>query len=61
VADTTVAEFVKDSADVFKGVIEHEKYPFARIAADYGYQPHIVFEYQIGVIGKADIPGLKSR
>ena len=61
VADTTVAEFVKASADVFKGVIEHEKYPFARIAADYGYQPHIVFEYQIGVIGKADIPGLKSR
>ena len=61
VADTTVAEFVKACADVFKGVIEHEKYPFARIAADYGYQPHIVFEYQIGVIGKADIPGLKSR
>jgi amino acid adenylation domain-containing protein len=61
VADTTVSEFVKASADVFKGVIEHEKYPFARIAADYGYQPHIVFEYQIGVIGKADIPGLKSR
>ncbi|MBP5777047.1 MAG: amino acid adenylation domain-containing protein, partial [Prevotella sp.] len=61
VADTTVAEFIKASADVFKGVIEHEKYPFARIAADYGYQPHIVFEYQIGVIGKADIPGLKSR
>ena len=61
VADTTVTEFIKASADVFKGVIEHEKYPFARIAADYGYQPHIVFEYQIGVIGKADIPGLKSR
>ena len=61
VSDTTVSEFVKASADVFKGVIEHEKYPFARIAADYGYQPHIVFEYQIGVIGKADIPGLKSR
>ena len=61
VADTTVSEFVKASADVFKSVIEHEKYPFARIAADYGYQPHIVFEYQIGVVGKADIPGLKSR
>ena len=61
VADTTVSEFVKASAEVFKGVIEHEKYPFARIAADYGYQPNIVFEYQIGVIGKPDIPGLKSR
>ena len=60
VGDTTVAEFVKASADVFSGVIEHEKYPFARIAADYGYQPQIVFEYQIGVIGKADIPGLKA-
>ena len=60
IADITVAEFVQASADVFKGVVEHEKYPFARIAADYGYQPQIVFEYQIGVIGKADIPGLKS-
>ena len=58
--DMTVAEFIQTSADVFQGVIEHEKYPFARIAADYNYQPQIVFEYQIGVIGKADIPGLKS-
>ena len=60
IADVTVAEFIHGCADVFQGVIAHEKYPFARIAADYGYQPQIVFEYQIGVIGKADVPGLKS-
>jgi hypothetical protein len=50
IADQTVAEFIRESAQVFSGVIEHEKYPFARIAADYGFAPQIVYEYQLGVI-----------
>ena len=60
IADQTVAEFIRESAQVFSGVIEHEKYPFARIAADYGYAPQIVYEYQLGVIGKLDMLGLKG-
>ena len=58
--DVSVSEFVKASADVFAGVIEHEKYPFARIAADYGFQPQILFGYQIGVIDNIDMPALRD-
>ena len=57
--DHTVQAFVKQSAGVFSGVVEHEKYPFARIAADYGYSPQIVYEYQLGVIGKLSVTGLQ--
>ena len=60
IADQTVNAFVHQSAEVFSGVIEHEKYPFARIATDYGYAPQIVYEYQLGVIGKMNVPGLKG-
>ena len=60
IEDETVEEFVKRSADVFSGVLDHEKYPFARIAADYGYKPEIVYEYQLGVIGNKDFPELKG-
>lgn len=60
ISDQTVAAFVKQSADVFSGVIEHEKYPFARIAAEYGYAPQIVYEYQLGVIGKLSMKELEG-
>ena len=60
IGDQTAAAFVRQSADVFGGVIEHEKYPFARIAADYGYAPQIVYEYQLGVIGKPSMKGLQG-
>ena len=60
VGDESVADFIRRSADVFQGVLAHEKYPFARISADYGYKPEIVYEYQLGVIGSTNFPELKS-
>ena len=60
VGDETVEDFIKRSAEVFQGVLDHEKYPFARISADYGYKPEIVYEYQLGVIGNNDFPELKG-
>ncbi|MCH5227878.1 MAG: amino acid adenylation domain-containing protein [Muribaculaceae bacterium] len=56
IGDESVEEFVKRSANVFQGVIEHEKYPFARISADFGFQPQIVYEYQLGVVGDNSFP-----
>lgn len=58
IQDESVAEFVRRSAEVFDGVLEHEKYPFVRISADYGYKPEIVYEYQLGVIGSSEFPEL---
>lgn len=60
VGDETVEDFMMRSAGVFQGVLDHEKYPFARISADYGYKPEIVYEYQLGVIGNNDFPELKG-
>ena len=60
IGDESASEFVKKSASVFQGILDHEKYPFAKIAADYGYKPEIVYEYQLGVIGSNDFPELKG-
>lgn len=56
----TSDEFILKTADMFNAVLEHEKYPFARIAADYGYKPEIVYEYQLGVIGNNDFTELRE-
>ena len=63
IEDETAQEFIKKSAAVFQGIIEHEKYPFAKISADYGFQPQIVYEYQLGVItggGFAELKGVEG-
>lgn len=50
VGDQSVAEFIKEVAANFSETLTHEDYPFAQIAADFGFMPEIVFEYQVGVI-----------
>lgn len=61
IENETAEEFIRKSAEVFQGVIDHEKYPFARIASDYGFQPQIVFEYQMGVVnGFPDFPEMQD-
>ena len=60
IGEETSAEFIGKSAAVFQGVIEHEKYPFAKIAADFGFKPQIVYEYQLGVITGNDFPEMKG-
>lgn len=60
IGDESVADFIRRSAEVFNGVLEHEKYPFARISADYGFKPEIVYEYQLGVIGSNDFPEMQG-
>ncbi|MDO4536799.1 MAG: amino acid adenylation domain-containing protein [Coriobacteriales bacterium] len=60
VGDKSVEAFIGHCASRFAAAIEHERYPFARIAADYGFAPQVVFEYQIGAVGDAALPGLKS-
>lgn len=60
IEDETIEAFIRKTASVFQGVLEHEKYPFARIAADFGFEPSIVYEYQLGVINDKNITGLKK-
>ena len=57
VGDETCEEYIHQCFDVLTGAIEHERYPFARIAADYEFEPDIMYEYQVGVVS----PELKSE
>ena len=48
--DGSVMDFIKDVSEHFDEAMRHEQYPFARIAADYGYTPELAFAYQLGMV-----------
>ncbi|MBO4661024.1 MAG: amino acid adenylation domain-containing protein [Prevotella sp.] len=48
--DGSVMDFIKDVSKRFDEAMRHEQYPFARIAADYGYTPELAFAYQLGMV-----------
>ena len=56
VADVEIRSFIEDVAATFAGTIEHEVYPFSRIAEDYNFTPKIMYEYQRGVVEDFAIP-----
>ncbi|MCQ2095608.1 MAG: amino acid adenylation domain-containing protein, partial [Bacteroidaceae bacterium] len=49
IADVTVADFVKTTADDFARSLDHENYPFAQVAEKFGLVPTIFFQYQVGI------------
>jgi len=57
IKEQTVSDYIKETAENFTETITHEQYPFARIAADYGFKPEIMFEYQVGVINNNSVRG----
>ncbi len=59
IADISAIEFVERTADMLRGVVEHEIYPYATICHDYNYAPNIMYEYQLGVIDDVMIAGEK--
>ncbi|MBP5498855.1 MAG: amino acid adenylation domain-containing protein, partial [Muribaculaceae bacterium] len=50
VSDGSVMNFIKDVSERFDEALRHEQYPYARIAADYGYTPELAFAYQLGMV-----------
>ena len=58
--DQKVSEYIAETADNFLETIAHEQYPFAQIAADYGFKPEIMFEYQVGVLNDQEVRGEKA-
>ncbi|MBR6282921.1 MAG: amino acid adenylation domain-containing protein, partial [Muribaculaceae bacterium] len=55
--DVSVAEFLQAASEAFTATLQHENYPFARIAADYGFKPAIAYAYQVGVIDEYHVNG----
>ncbi len=60
IKEQTVSEYIKETADNFTETINHEQYPFSKIAADYGFKPEIIFEYQVGVMADYEVKGEKA-
>lgn len=56
--DHTALELVKRSREIFNGAIDHEQYPFAKIASEHHYSPDIFYAYQIGVLEELVINGV---
>jgi amino acid adenylation domain-containing protein len=59
IGDQTVRDYILETARNFTETLSHEQYPFAQIAADYGFKPEIVFEYQVGVMADYSLRGEK--
>ena len=57
-SDGTVNDFVKEVSDGLQKAMDHENYPFAEVAAKWGFDIHVMYEYQRGIVEKPDIPGL---
>ena len=48
--EMTASQLIKTSSEVMRGSIANEDYPFAELAAKYGYSTEIMYECQIGII-----------
>ena len=58
--ETSVNQYLSQVSDSLEEAIAHENYPFADVAATFGFNSSIMYEYQRGVVEKPDIPGLIS-
>ncbi len=56
-SDQTVLEYIESAQRELTGAIAHENYPFTRVAADYGYTPHIMYACELGVLEAYRIGG----
>ena len=56
----SVADFIREVSGGLSQAIAHENYPFADVAAKWGFNVNVMYEYQRGVVEKPDIPGLAS-
>ncbi len=50
VGEQKVMDFLNETSKNFDETLQHETYPFARIASDYDLSAEIMFAYQMGVI-----------
>lgn len=58
IPDETCSTYLKRAAAALADAIAHERYPFAQVAADHSFTPQVMYEYQLGVVEDAGLPGL---
>ena len=57
VSDDTVSDFLRQTCENIDETLNHEDYPFARIAADFDFRPAIAYAYQVGVLSQYSVGG----
>ena len=57
IGEQSVMEFLDETSKQFDETLQHEKYPFAQIAADYDLSAEIMFAYQMGVLNEHKFGG----
>ncbi|MDO5321082.1 MAG: amino acid adenylation domain-containing protein [Bacteroidia bacterium] len=57
IKEQTVSEYISEVSETFFGCIEHENYPFSRIAADYDFKGCASYAYQMGVKSAFSVGG----
>ena len=57
VKEQTVREFLLEVSDAFLGCLDHENYPFARIASDYDFKGCASYAYQLGLMNAYKLAG----
>ena len=57
----STADFLRQTAERFAQTLEYEQYPFAQIAADYGFKPSVCFAWQVGIRSEHVIDGVALK
>ena len=57
VGEQSVMEFIHETSKNFEETLQHETYPFTRIASDYDLTAEIMFAYQMGIIDEYKYKG----
>ena len=49
--------FLKQCDKDFQATLQHQDYPFAKVAAEFGFQPQVMLAYQVGVLANYRVNG----
>ena len=49
--------FLKQCDQDFQATLEHQEYPFAKVAEEFGFQPQVMLAYQVGVLADYRVNG----
>ncbi len=57
IKEQTVSEFISEVSRNFSAVLDHENYPFTRIASDYDFKGYVSYAYQRGLLNSCLVDG----
>ena len=54
-------DFLKQCDRQFQETLQHQEYPFAKIAAEFGFTPQVMLAYQVGVLASYRVHGKEVK